>query len=67
MPDRKNTDPAYWNRLLKRQGLGVDAGRLPKGKPRGKKVVRVCHAGQGRRASAHRLNVANSRPATGPA
>lgn len=33
---------AYWNALLKRKGLGMDSGRLPKGiGPRAHKMVRV--------------------------
>lgn len=38
----QNKSPAYWNRLLKRAGMGVDAGKLPNGRgPRGRKVMRV--------------------------
>ena len=45
-----NTDPAYWNTVLKRAGLGVDAGRLPKGRgPVGKKCLIHCGGKRRRR------------------
>lgn len=43
-----NTNPRYWNTVLKGMGLGIDAGKLPRG-------------GRGRRSTAGEWSKAKAR------
>lgn len=54
-PNKKNTNPAYWNSILAEMGLGVKLRRLPKKKlSTGKKIVRTNHAPMTRRMATAR-------------